>query len=125
MPCDTTSYPHGTIPGERRYLNILGLADGAQCEDTCFTISTGSLNGEAESLENCNLWINGQCPGPFGCGGDINTFDYVAAGMVCEPCSVVCTVGESSAGCNWRTALSYCCVDGLIETADWGHGSAC
>jgi hypothetical protein len=126
MPCDTTSYPHGTIPAERRFLNFLA----EDCENTCTIITTSILEDESESLASCDRWINGQCPvnGPEGevsCGGDINTFDYVSAGMVCEPCSTFCTVGESSAGCNWSVGLLYCCGDSVLRSADIPFGEAC
>lgn len=116
MPCRTTSYPHGTIPGERRFLVFLA----EECDNTCVVATTSYLQDEAVSLQVCDLWINGQCPGSFDCGGDINTFDYVSAGMVCEPCSTFCTEGESSAGCNWSVGLSYCCADSVVKGTNSG-----
>jgi hypothetical protein len=113
MPCETTSYPHGTIPAERRFLNFLAV----ECENICTIITTSTLNGESGSLEDCDRFINGQCPELNDCGNDINTFDYVSAGMVCEPCSAVC-FDEPGTGCNWSVGLTYCCGDSVLRGAN-------
>lgn len=137
MPCDTTSYPHGTIPGDRRYLRFLD-ADN-ECENTCVVIVSDppdlTYADAATALANCLGWINGGCPPPDGCGNEfgtspasINTFDYVSAGMVCEPCSTVDVISPEVnvySGSYWRVGLSYCCVDSLVETADLANGQEC
>lgn len=112
MPCNSTSYPHGTIPANRPYR--LGETAESKCSDICIEYTHTVIVGPDALLEDCNTIINGGTP-EFE-SGDLPIFDYVGEDMVCSPCSVECTDFQDGeiffTGCKWIVGIEYCCIDG-------------
>lgn len=115
MPCNQTSYPHGNIPANRTFYTFGATAE-SECYTVCHITADNYLDGEQESIDRCNRIINGE-EGWDIFQPELNRFNYVEAGMVCEPCTPLCFEGPSS-GCNFQVGIEYCCIDGQYLTPD-------
>lgn len=115
MPCNQTTYPHGTIPANRTYR--FGETAESECSIFCKQQpGPVTLDSVATALAQCNDFINGrEVPTLEG-----TEFNYVEENMVCEPCTAQPTFDEL--GYDWVVGIGYCCIDGQYVGPDGVSG---
>lgn len=126
MPCNQTSYPHGTLPAGKTYR--FGETAESECSSVCRFAGTGGgaalKETAAAAVAECDNFINGIPVEStvVQSGVQINEFDYVGANMICSPCQALIYGDEQSIGYSWRVGIEYCCIDGLYVGPDGASG---